>query len=364
MEEIVAIKIIGSDMNGISSGGPKGSASSGGGIGSGFVGKMGGMMSGVLKTLGIGSLIGIVVMIVGSFKSLLNLVSNIIKVISMILKPIADVVMILLMPILMILKPIMQIANQIMAPFIKLSMQVMREGMKMMASGDVAGGASAMLGAGAIAMQGFNSVIIGLLGGVMNVLIDIITQASSLLMNSMVNILFGMFGGILSMFGVDVGAAYTSITTQINENMAMGNQFMKDGVALIMGNAMVMLASNAAIIAEGFGVNSESFQASAAKNIEKIFGESKLGKTWEDKIGMVTGFGALAAQSMRNVMGEGGLSGTFDDAMQTFGTEGKEATVTALAGIKDTFIKTIQDIAKEIGSFGIYKSETFNKEET
>ena len=228
-------------------------------------------MSGVLKAIGIGSLVGIAIAIVSNFKSLINIVNNIIKVISYILKPIADVVMVLLMPILMILKPIMQIANQIMAPFIKLSMQVMREGMKMMASGNVAGGMAAMGAAGGIAMAGFNSVIVGLLGGLVKIVIDISAGLLNLALQGLVAMMFNMFGGLMSFFGVNVEELQGTLNNSIENIITTGADLLKLNIDASMGTIMNLFALQAATIGEAFGVSTVEFQKVATQNIKDMF---------------------------------------------------------------------------------------------
>ena len=370
-EEIVAIKIIGSNMSGISGGTSSGgaSASGAGGAVKGLVGGMGGMLKGLMSALGVGSVVGIVVMIASQMKSLLGVIGQIIKMVAMIIKPIADVVMILLMPILMILKPIVMVVNQIMAPFIKLSMQLMREGMKSLAGGDSSGAAA--MGAGiSVAMLGLNSVIVGLLGGVIRLAIDLSYDMLKNALLALVSIMGALLGPLLGVFGIDI----TDQIVVMKEGITTGIGFLKDsallGVDAIFGTVMAGLAGQAAMLGETFGVETSAFQTKALKNITNLFsgGDTDLAGVWKKQIGIQAGFGKIAKDAIDGVLGEkDGLSGEFTLKMGEFQTKGVGAVgsaVTALnaewdklksmdtTGRKKTFGTFVQDSLLEIVTLG------------
>jgi len=325
-EEIVAIKIIGSNMSGIT-GGSSPSSGGAGGISStkGMVSGMGGMLKGLMGSLGIASGIGLVVMIVGQFKALLNIVGQIIKMVAMVLKPIADVVMILLMPILMILKPIVQIANQVMAPFIKLSMQLMREGMTRLSNGDSTG-TGAMLSGAMVGIQGLNSVIVALLGGVIKMAISL---TFDMLKNGIV-VLVGALGTLIApiaeWFVGDISGTITGIQEKIKLGMDAAKEGTLLGIDILYGNVLAGFGAQTAMLAETFGVDTKKFGKKAAENIEKLFGKSGLGGTWEEKIGVGAGLGKIAKDSLDKLFKEDeGLTKALTDGIVTFKSEGEKA---------------------------------------
>jgi hypothetical protein len=338
-EEIAVIKIIPDSVSVNSKASP---SSSGGGAGGGLLSGMSDMLEGVLKAIGIGSVVGIALMIVSHFKSLIGVVSNIIKMVAYIIKPIADVVMMLLMPILIILKPIMQLANQIMAPFLKLSMQVMREGMKMMAEGNIAGGAAAMAGAGGIAMAGLNSVILGLLGGLINVAIDLAAQMLSQGLQALVGLLAVMLEPLFNIFGASAIEKIQGLLGEegtINKFIMGGADIVKDTIAMGIGTAMAEMIGMATMLGETFGVETKEFQDKAMNNIKTLFNPTDgLVKIWEDQIGMKEGFGKMAKDSIDGVLtGPDGIENTFSLGMDNFKDTGKAKIASAVDAFNAEF---------------------------
>jgi len=203
-EEIVAIRIIPEGV-GIGDAGDSSpsvpGAGSAGGKQKGLIGGMGKMFSGVLKALGIGSLVGIIISALSANKGLMSVITNIFKMIGYLLKPITDVIMILLMPILFILKPIMILVNQVMGPFLKLAMQVMREGSKKLAEGDLVGAGMAFTAAAGIAIQGLSSVVIAVNAELLKMAVTMLGQLLALVVNGVVE-LGAMIGiSITKLFG-------------------------------------------------------------------------------------------------------------------------------------------------------------------
>jgi len=334
-EEIVAIKIIGDGFSGSGGSSSSSGSSSVGGAG-GMLKGMGGMLKGVMSALGIGSVIGIVVMIAGNLKSLMNIVGSIIKMISYLVKPIADVVMILLMPILLMLKPIVVMVNQIMAPFIKLSMQLMREGMTMMGEGNMVGGGMAMGAATQVIMNGLSSVIVALSGNLVNMLIELSGQMMTMMLQSMVGIIGALFGGVLGAFGVDVESTVTTVNDWIANAIGLGTEELTLGIDAIFGELMAVFAGQSAFLGEMFGINTNEFATNALKNITNIFdGAEGLTQHWANIIGMGQGFGGQAGAALTTLWGEDGLGGELTTGLGEF----QETGVSAIGNAVSAFNK-------------------------
>ena len=386
-EEIVAIRII-PDGVGVSdtgqAGGGAGIPSSSGGVGTkGFLGGMGNVLSGVLKGLGIGALVSIVISAISANKGLMSVLKNIMKTISFLLKPITDVVMVLLMPILMILKPIMILANQVMAPFLKLAMQLMREGQSLIAGGDVAGGTAAFAGAGAVALQGLSAVLVAVSAELIKLIIDMVGQLLAVVVNSLVEFGAWLVGPILSVFGVsqeEINAGVDNIQAGISQGFLTATQALGSVVDVFAGSTMALLASSSAMIAESFDVDTTEFKDDAVGMITNVFsGAGGLEKTWGDMIGTGSGFGKVANDAIKDVMGEGeGISGTFGTAMDDFKTEGVKkingavtAFNTAWDNLKSgsfgssagSFSQVVKDTVVEVVTLGFGKTETYNGDE-
>jgi len=345
-EEIVAIKIIGDEFK---STGKTTTSEAAGGAGN-MVKGMGGMMKTVLSGIGIGSVIGIVAMIAGNMKSLMNLVGSIIKMISFLVKPIADVIMVLLMPILMMLKPVVLMVNQIMAPFIKLGMQLMREGMTMMAGGNMVGGAAAMGAGASVMMSGLSSVIVALSGGIINMLIDVSGQMLTLSLNMLVNIMATMLATVFPFFSGALMTGAENINLWVSNAIGFGVDNMKLGVDAIFGEIMAVFAANAAMAGETFGINTDEFQADALDNITNIFsGTDGLQQHWADVIGFGAGFGKIANEEISGLLGVDGLDGTFTTEMINFKEDGTSIIEETVTSFKDAMAK-LSDDPPEFGS--------------
>jgi hypothetical protein len=90
----------------------------------------------------------------GVLKPAFSMVSGILKLLAQFLRPAIDILVIFLYPIMQILKPLVKMFNDVMRPFRQIAFRMMKEG------------GAAGIAAGAVIMQGFNTAIVNLLGGI------------------------------------------------------------------------------------------------------------------------------------------------------------------------------------------------------
>lgn len=253
MADEFVIKIIPDGID-TSSGGSGGST---GGINTGGVGKMGKAFQGAIKALGIASLVGLVAKMVSSFSALLNVVGSIGKLISLIFKPIADALMILLMPLLYLMKPIVLALNELMRPFIKLSLDVMKQGAKMLQAGETQAGLEAFGGAAAIVISGLSTIIVALTSQLLKLFFTIATNS--------------------------IGSLFGFSEETINNAVSNINTFIDDQAIIVSAR----LGGYAAAIGETFGVSIDQFRTDHRNAIENLFHGSegimdKYGIVFED----------------------------------------------------------------------------------
>ena len=337
--EIVAIKIIPDGVGaGVSPGGSKG-----GGPGSGAenIGKsVSKGIDGVLKALGIASLVGILVSLVAGMKTLLNIVSSLFKLVNALLRPIELVISTLLMPILFILKPLVILANQIMAPFIKLALNVMREGVQKQAAGDVSGALGAFAAAGNIALSGLSSVLVVVSSSITKIMIDILFQSAATFLNKLFEVIGIIMSPILQFFGFSAEEIKTSVITiqeSIGTTFTLAADILKGTISTISGNAVIAMAAGSKFLAESFGVETNKFREDARKVILNTFvGAVGLNKTFDLLMGTSdpNGFGTEGKVAIdESINGATGLSNAFLDAIIGFENKGKAAVKNAVDSI-------------------------------
>jgi len=315
-DEVAIIRIIPEGMSGGTT--DSGKVSTGGTANvAGAMKGVGGAIKGALNALGIGSVIGLIITIASSFKALMSMVGTILKMIGLLLKPIADVITVLLMPILFIIKPFVILVNQIMAPFIKLAMGVMREGAKSLKDGDIAGAATAFAGAGAIMMQGLNSVLIALSTQFMKMIVDIVFSVAS----KVVGVIVGIFG-----------VSQETVDAKFKE----GADKVKSGIDLIGAESSVLIAGLSVTIAEQFDVNTDKFKNSVVKNIFGLFDKAdkeSITGTMVKVLGV--DFKKAGVDAIKNAITDDpdSVATTFVDAIGKFKDKGVNAVSSAVSAI-------------------------------
>lgn len=181
-------------------------------------------IKGVLIGLGLASGVGLIALIITSFKPLVSMISNIFKLISLILKPISDMFTVLLLPILLIIKPIAAALKQIMLPFLQLGIQIMRMGSEKISEGDLVGGTEFLtLGAMTI-LEGLGVVILTAASAVIQMLAEIVLQLSLLLLSLFIPGLDAKIPDIMTAFREGSGLFFTSILGMIVNGIDEANK--------------------------------------------------------------------------------------------------------------------------------------------
>jgi len=310
MAEEFVIKII---PDGVSPAGVTGAAPGAAGGNAGAIGNMSKGFGGAMKALGIGSLVGLVLKIVSSFQGLMNMVGSVVKIISLIFKPVADAIMIILMPLIFLLKPVVMALNELMRPFIKLALQVMKQGAKMLGAGETQAGMEAFGGAAGIIMAGLTNVIVALAADLLKMVFRV--QAEFL-------------RPVLEFFGANV------------DNMINDVNSLIDTGAVIISAA---LGGYAAAIGETFSVDIDQFRQDHRSAISNLFGGSdgimdKYGVVFEDTRVML-------GKAMRNTMIDdpNSFMNTIDDVnlqLQNAAANAGNDLVSAFAGsVKSSLAK-------------------------
>ncbi len=362
MAEEFLIKIIPDGIGGAGAGAEGAGALAGAGdVGGGFAGigkTMKGAFGGAMKALGIGSLVGIIISVVSTFRSLLSVVSSIFKLIGLLLQPIANVVTTLLMPILFILKPFVILLNQVFAPFMKLAMQMMRQGAQKIAGGDIAGGGQLLAGAATV-----------LLGGIQAIILTLTSSVLKLLLQGIISITSALIAPILKFFGV----------TQ--EQITAGTQALMEGVGGLVdeltGVGVALIANIVSTLAESTGADTSQFRLDVANMINDVFlGEKGLTPLMLKLLGFEEGFGKTATEKTTAVAL--GLTTHFNtefDAFKTSGVNKISEVVSAFnsemqklifggggGGIRGAISKAARfagDLFLESQTYGLIKTKTF-----
>ena len=322
-----------------------------GGIGAeGFGVQIQGAFGAVLKGLGIASGIGLIVGVVSGMKSLLGIITSILKLVSALLRPVERVIATLLMPILFIIKPFVILVNQVMSPFIKLAMTMMREGQQALKGGDTARAGGLFAGAGAVALQGLSAVVVAVAAEVVKLAVDSLFSGLSILLNVILSLsqmittaIVGLFGGSTE----QIDLWFETVRTNINTGLTTSKDLLKSLIDTVAGNAVIAIATTSVFLAESLGVNTEKFREDAKLMIMNTFvGAKGLSESWDLAIGTAQGFGQLANSAINTTTGE--ISGTFGTKMSEFQTSGTKA----VRGAVDAINKIWNDLSLESKSGG------------
>ena len=247
MAEEFIIRLIPDGGTGGVSGGATGGAST-----SSALGGIGKAFKGAMKAIGIGSIIGLILKIVSSFQSLLDVVASLVKIVTLIFKPLADALTILLLPLIFLLKPIVMALNDIMRPFFKLSMEVMKKGAQSFSAGNTKAGFEAFGGASSI-----------IIAGLANVLVALTSQ--------LVKMIFALSGELLKLIFPVFSGAIDNFIGNINT--------MVDDTAVVISAA---IGGYAAGIGKVFGADIDSFKEDHKKAIHNLFtGSEGIGETYD-----------------------------------------------------------------------------------
>lgn len=218
----------------------KGGAAGGGGA-------LAGGIAGGLVGAGLGSILGIAEKILSNFKSLMNLVSVVVKVVVEFLRPIADVIMLLLLPVLQILKPILVVVRQIMAPFRQIAFKLSKEGAAALREGDT-GKAAGLFGLSITqSVLGLNAVVAFLTAGI----IEQLTTLSGEVLKLTTELLGNLFRPLLEFFGVNVDQSIQDINSFIDS----GIKNVNDAIKVAMGLAISAQQLGIVKLAEKLGVD-------------------------------------------------------------------------------------------------------------
>ena len=188
-------------------------ATKSGGASSGFMGKIGGSIIGMIGPL------GVALAVISNMKPIMTMMNKITKTIVAIVQPITDLVYVLLMPIIGIFKPILLMIRTLMAPFRKIALQLAGAGMKAIAGGDFAAGMKLiMLSATTIV----GPLIIVFVGEAMKLITTLVMGQIQLFMGAVMSIL----SPILGLFGINIedakktlDNAFTKITSDVNQSI-------------------------------------------------------------------------------------------------------------------------------------------------
>ena len=353
MDDVIAIKIIpeGSIGSGSGRSSSKSSASTPDNITKG----MGSAFGGVMKGLGIASIVGMIAKIVSMNKGLMSVLGGIIKMVGYLLKPITDVIMVLLMPILLVLKPIVMMVNQIMAPFVRQAMLMMREGAAQISGGDVSGGLETITGGVSVMMSGLQVVINGLLSTLLSGTIQSMLQIGGQFLIVVINSMLEFMRPLLQMFGVNVDAAKLFVSNNINDATNSLSTEVGGIVDGVFGTISASASGNAAMISELVGVDSKDFQISANKVLKDVFNDApnSIKGTWKSMIGTEAGFGKTANDSINSLIGGAdGLDTTFTNGMIDMQNHGVTKISAAVTAFNDEFDK-LKSTSNRIRNRGI-----------
>jgi len=309
--------------------------------GVGFISKVFGA---VLKGLGIGSIVGMVVTIASELQSLVSIIFAAIKLVIGLLKPIERVIITLLMPILYIIKPIVILINQVMSPFIKLAMDMMRQGSQAYAAGNAAEAGALFAGAGAVALQGLSAVIVAITAELLKLTVDNLLQTTQLVLNTIINVAQTVTTAVLGIFGVSsdqISEVFDNLRTNLNTNITFTREFLKTAIDTLAGNAVVLIAAASVFTAESLGVSTKQFQKEAKLMIQKTFiGAKGINETWDLAVGTAEGFGKIAKDMIDTTFtGKGGINENFVSKMKEFQNKGTTAVKTAVDAINSEWNK-------------------------
>ena len=166
--------------------------------------------------------IGLIVSQLKVFQPVVSMVKAIVNIIGEFLRPVSDVIILLLMPILQILKPILIIVRQIMQPFRQAAFKFMNEAGKAFREGDTAKGAA--LTALSLAEIGLGVEAVGLF-------------FTKEILKTMIDSFAGLFGPLLSFFGINVDDAVKVAKDSID--LAASTLIATSGARIAMIGAML-----------------------------------------------------------------------------------------------------------------------------
>jgi hypothetical protein len=323
MDEVAVIRIIG----GAGSEGIDGS----GGVNAGArgprrpkapAGGMGAIMSGALKAVGVGSLVGLVAGLVSANKALLSMVSGVVRMLGYLLKPITDVVTALLMPVLFALKPIVMIVNRVMQPFIRLAMESFRHGAQLRAEGDLVGAGKAEHAGMFAALAGVSAVVGVLLAETIKMQIANLTMMLGALLQP-----------VFSFFGVT--------EQELSERISSIIDSVNTGIDALTVSMIGVNADAAAALAEQAGVDTTKFRKDVSEMISQVFNAPDGLKSRIEAMlstSKVEGFGYIVGNEIHKVIsGPEGITSVFSTEFESFKEKGVEKIGGAVKAMNDAW---------------------------
>jgi hypothetical protein len=323
MDEVAVIRIIGgAGSEGIDGSGGVNAGARGARGPKAPAGGMGAIMSGALKAVGVGSLVGLVAGLVSANKALLSVVGGVVRMLGYLLKPITDVVTALLMPVLFALKPIVMIVNRVMQPFIRLAMESFKTAAEKRKEGDFAGAAAAEAIGLAAGLAGVSSAMMAFLA-------ESIKQTIS----SMTVMLGALLQPIFSFFGITEDQVLNEV-----------NRIISGVSAGIDAITVTMIGTNAnmlAKLADSAGVETEGFRTDVSKMISDVFNAPE-GLTARVKAMLSTGdpegFGYIVGDEIHKAIGgTEGITSVFVTEFESFKEKGVEKVEGAVKAMNDAW---------------------------